>query len=352
MSFEREPMLHTPDDPTGTKTVRGKDLEGKTQTLVKTLPQQLQLFQMFLPDDDERYSNTIELYDAIPKYFTNPRAMEGMRQDGKYLPELERSFRHRHETYRVTIYPARVKEQTGQVKEYYPGPREELVEDALRKIACEHMNGVYLNDKAGVQFTLYELKQELKAHGHQIHHNMLMMSLAICRRTTLHLSTEDGGVVLDSSIFPELLLATRKDWLESPKETRCYVQFNLLVTQCLHQLSYRQFDYGTAMTYTHRLSRWLHKRLAHNYTQAGLLHPYTIRLSTILRDSGTAMATRGHENSFRNDIYCSASPQKPCAGPVVVFTILPIPYSRRLNLLPKPKRPIVERHNSPTHNPC
>ena len=299
MSFEREPMLHTPDDPTGTKTVRGKDLEGKTQTLVKTLPQQLQLFQMFLPDDDERYSNTIELYDAIPKYFTNPRAMEGMRQDGKYLPELERSFRHRHETYRVTIYPARVKDQTGQVKEYYPGPREELVEDALRKIACEHMNGVYLNDKAGVQFTLYELKQELKAHGHQIHHNMLMMSLAICRRTTLHLSTEDGGVVLDSSIFPELLLATRKDWLESPKETRCYVQFNLLVTQCLHQLSYRQFDYGTAMTYTHRLSRWLHKRLAHNYTQAGLLHPYTIRLSTILRDSGTAMAARGHENSRR-----------------------------------------------------
>src|SRR3989442_5451650 len=84
MSFEREPMLKTSDDPTGTKTVRGKDLEGKTQTLVKTLSQQLQLCQTFLPDDDERYSNTIELYDAIPKYFTNPRAMEGMRQDGKY----------------------------------------------------------------------------------------------------------------------------------------------------------------------------------------------------------------------------------------------------------------------------
>lgn len=294
-------MAKTSTDLLRTKTVRGKDLEGKTHTLVKTLPQQLQLFQTFLPDDDERYSNTIELYDAIPKYFTNPRAMEGMRQDGKYLPELERSFRHRNETYRVTIYPARVKDHAGQVKEYYPGPREELVEDVLRKIACDQMNGVYLDDKAGVQFTLYELKQELKSYGHEIHHDALVMALAICRRTTLNLTTEDGSVVLDSSIFPELLLATRKEWLDSPKETRCYIQFNLLVTQCLRQLSYRQFDYGKAMTYTHRLSRWMHKRLAHNYTQAGLLHPYTIRLSTILRDSGTHISARGHENSRRVD---------------------------------------------------
>jgi hypothetical protein len=30
------------------------------------------LFQTFLPDD-ERYSNTIDLYDAIPKYFPRKR---------------------------------------------------------------------------------------------------------------------------------------------------------------------------------------------------------------------------------------------------------------------------------------
>jgi hypothetical protein len=41
------------------------------------------------------------------------------------------------------------------------------------------------------------------------------------------------------------------------------------------------------MQYRYRLSRWLHKRLAHNYVQASMLAPYTIRLSTILRDSGT-----------------------------------------------------------------
>jgi hypothetical protein len=55
--------------------VRGKDLQGKVHVLDKTQPQQLVLFQTFLPEDDpdEKFSNTIEFYDAIPKYFSNPR---------------------------------------------------------------------------------------------------------------------------------------------------------------------------------------------------------------------------------------------------------------------------------------
>ena len=50
-------------------------------------------------------------------------------------------------------------------------------------------------------------------------------------------------------------------------------------------------------SHKHRLSRWLHKRLSHNYTQAGLLHPYTIRMSTILRDSGLPQKERGNDNA-------------------------------------------------------
>src|SRR5580765_1303597 len=93
-----------------------------------------------------------------------------------------------------------------------------------------------------------------------------------------------------------MLLGSKKDWLQHPKETRCYIQFHPFITQCLGQLTYRQFDYGSYMSYTYRLSRWLHKRLAHNYTQAGILNPYTIRMSTILRDSGTHIFARAHDN--------------------------------------------------------
>src|SRR6266849_9750668 len=48
-----------------------------------------------------------------------------------------------------------------------------------------------------------------------------------------------------------------------------------------------------------RRMRWLYKRLAHNYIQAGVLTPYTIKLSTILRDSGTHQSERGKDNRKR-----------------------------------------------------
>jgi len=54
--------------------VKGKDVNGNTVTLERTHPRQLALFQTFLSDED-RYSNTIELYDAVPKYFSNSKLM-------------------------------------------------------------------------------------------------------------------------------------------------------------------------------------------------------------------------------------------------------------------------------------
>src|SRR6266568_3685145 len=279
--------------------VRGRDLQGKVHVLDKTQPQQLVLFQTFLPEDDsdEKFSNTIEFYDAIPKYFSNPRLMDSMRKDGIYLPRLERDFQHRGETYKVTIRPARLTGRDGMDKEYYPGPREELVEEALRKLACDRLNGVYLDDQAGVQFTIYELHKELQARGHDFARMSLVESLRICNESHIRVTKDHGELVLGSAIFPVLLLARKKEWIQNPKDTRCYVQFHPLITQCISHLTYRQFDYAVYMSYTYRLSRWLHKRLAHMYTQAGMLHPYTIRLSTILRDSGTLECAQNYNNA-------------------------------------------------------
>jgi hypothetical protein len=278
--------------------VKGKDVNGNIVTLERTHPRQLALFQTFVSDED-RYSNTIELYDAVPKYFSNPKLMASLRKDEKFLLALKREFEHKGERYTLYIRPARIIYKNGDQKEYYPSPREELVEEALRKIACDRLKGVYLDDGAGVQFTLYELKKELRERGHDINSVDLVESLKICNLTNISIQTADGKVLIQSPIFPTLLIASREDWLAEPKQAKCYVQFNPLVTACINRITYRQFDYILYMTYKHRLSRWLYKRLAHNYVQAGVLTPYTIKLSTILRDSGTHQSERGKDNRKR-----------------------------------------------------
>jgi len=280
--------------------VKGKDVYGKMMTLVRTQPKQLSLFQTFLPETDDKYSNTIDLYDAVPKYFPT-KHMAGRRESGKYLPILEREFEHRGESYKLKMRPARMQYKDGQEREYYPSYREEIIEEALRKIASDRLNGVYLDDRAGVQFTLYALRKKLWARGHALNLPDLLEGLKICNLASLSVQKADGTAIIQAPIFPVLLVASKEDWLQNPKDARCYVQFNPLVTASIDHLTYRQFDYLTYMSYKHRLSRWLHKRLAHNYIQAGLLSPYTIRMSTILRDSGAYQSKRGNNNAREID---------------------------------------------------
>ena len=67
-------------------SVKGRDLRGKLITMTSSKPTQLSLFQTFIPDDD-RYSNSIELYDALPKY-QHAKHMAMQRINGTFLPNL------------------------------------------------------------------------------------------------------------------------------------------------------------------------------------------------------------------------------------------------------------------------
>jgi len=113
--------------PLSPENVRGTDIHGKAVILAKTQPQQLALFQTFFPDDHtDHYSNTIELYDAIPKYVTNPKLVDTMREGGKYLPLLERQFHHRGEVFTVTLRPARLKDREVVKKNIIQAPGKNL----------------------------------------------------------------------------------------------------------------------------------------------------------------------------------------------------------------------------------
>ncbi|MGI8545365.1 MAG: hypothetical protein ACR2MD_18060 [Aridibacter sp.] len=130
--------------------------KSKINKYKKSKPIQLKLLELINPSEKD-YSNTIELYDFIPKYVWG----KAERIQGKFLEPIEREFNCRGQSYQVRIAPARIKDADGISRDYFPGKREELVEDALRKIATAGQ-GIFLDDEAGVTFTLYQLQQELK----------------------------------------------------------------------------------------------------------------------------------------------------------------------------------------------
>lgn len=265
-----------------------KNVVKRLEQYQQAQPDQLALFQEIL-DAGEAYSNTIALYDFIPKYFHG----NATRINGQFLPTLERQFPYKDAItgeevkYTVQIFPARIKNGKGEEKDYYPGEREEFVEDALRKLACDRTRGYFLDDEAGVVFTLYELQEELQKNGHTYNLNQIKEALLICARTgvELYVASGDGKSTLElsSSLFDTVGLATRDDWKGHGKEARCFVRFNWLVTQCIKNGTFRPINYEKSMRLKKVIARHLFKRMSHHYTQASLDKPYTILLSTVIR---------------------------------------------------------------------
>lgn len=168
-------------------------------------PIQLSLFELFLPTD-KPYSNTVELYDFIPKYHWG----KVERVDGTFLRSLDREFECRGRRYHVNIQPASLKDKNGEEKYYYPSKREELVEDALRKFAVKGQ-GLFLDDAAGVTFSLHQLQQELASNGHSYSKDQIKDALLICAKANLTVTSEDGSAILVSGLFETLGLQTRED---------------------------------------------------------------------------------------------------------------------------------------------
>lgn len=259
----------------------------KLEEYKKTVPEQLSLF--FIEEQkDQQYSNAIALYDALPKYFWGK--YQNQFQDGKVTPVV-RGFVHEGVDYRLTVSPAFIQRRDGTWDTVMPTEREEIVEDALRKLAVEG-RAVFLDDHAGVVFTLYEIRKELAARGRTLNNDQIKEALLVCSKAHIEVKTDDGRSVLSAPLFTTVGLQTMDDWREHGQRSRAFVQFNPLVTRAIRTGAYRQINYETAMAYSSALARWFHKRLTLRYRQASADKPYSIRHSSVVRDSGMATYQR------------------------------------------------------------
>ena len=261
---------------------------------------QLSLFQTFLcntEDERDRLSNTIELWDSIPKYATSQQAMNQARTKEGLLPRLEKTFIYKKREYKIRISPAIIDVEGGVDRAFYPSGNEEIVEDALRKIAAEQHKGFFDKPefKSGVVFSLSLLRRELKKRGHTRSYQEIIRSLNILVGSHIEISLPDGKGFAKTSYLPSLATVSRSDWMKDP-DARWVAHFHPLVTQSIDALSYRQYNYHLVMSHTNQLARWLHKILAHNYINASMMVPYGLSLASVRRDSGLLGSKRNNDD--------------------------------------------------------
>lgn len=254
---------------------------------------QLDLFQSFYANTDKQRtdaSNSIELWDSVPRYSISQLAMNKMRDDKGRLDLLEISFNYYKESLKATIQPALIQEEKNGVKStvsYYPSANEELIEEALRKIASEQQMGFHEPMKrSGVVFTLYQLREELKKRGHARTYFDIVKSLNILSKSIIELKGEkkQNAYTKSNTYLSNVTSVTRTDLAEDPN-AKWHVQFHPLVTDSIDKLTYRQFNYQQLMSHSTQLARWLHKYLVTKNTMAAITKTFEMRYSTIKRDS-------------------------------------------------------------------
>lgn len=271
---------------------------------------QLALFEL-MDTSDSDYSNTIELYDALPKY-----VWAGTEADNSENSVITRQLKSRGVVYTVKIKPAVIERKAADGSIYstlvYPGSREEIVEEALRKIAVMGNSFESPDDKeVGVFFTVSQLRKELARTKHSYSAQEVLEALDVMSSSLLECSL--GGAkgsprdAYRGNLLAKLAIVSRDEYLDG--NARCFATFHPLVTHGIKTQNFRLYDYGISMTLKSDLARYMYKRMSHYWTQASLENPYTPNLVSFLESSPRGLSDRMKENlrAMRNALTSLAS---------------------------------------------
>jgi hypothetical protein len=254
---------------------------------------QIDMFRCLLCNTDaerDSLSNVFDLWDSIPRYVVSRQQQDKWRKAGAFPLLHEVLFHYRGRELMATIQPAAIKGKDGVIRSYFPSANEELIEDVLRKIAADKHNGYYdpKEQRSGVVFTLHMVRQELAKRGHGRTYKEINLSLEIMARSVIITSMADGkeGDFTSNSLYLNNLFRVSRSRLAEDPQAKWFADFHPFASRALDELTYRQLNYARLMSHKSQLARWLNKVLSLKYLNASIMHPFEIRLSTIIRDSG------------------------------------------------------------------
>lgn len=237
---------------------------------------------------DKNYSNTLEIYDLAGKFVYDKHT--------KYLSKASAeetaftrttSYRGMELTLQVTAANIeRTREGKTQRTFVFPGAREEIIEDVLRKLATEHRAKAYEATTGsnagtkfvGISFTLYEVYAELKRVGKSYSYAEIREAFEIMHRSILTIKSADNSIYLSAPFFPIVAVVEKK----SAVDTKSFICFHPMVTDAIHTLNFRRYNYAKALQFGGHYTRLTYKRLCHRWRQASPGKPYTILLKTLI----------------------------------------------------------------------
>lgn len=259
--------------------------------------EQLGLFQSIV---DTNFSNAVELYDAMPKYVYGRRSVVREQDLPPEKHVIERRWgypikvdgkRMLQQCY-IRLSPATIiRNKGGKAERFYiyPGYREMIVEDAIRKIAVD--SGATLTDGiVGCRFTIRQVRRILSEGGHTMKHEDVAEAINVLNKCHVEYGfiEEDGKTRVSgrSSLFPETYV--RKSDEITSDDMLSAVKFHELVNRSISNLSFRNLDFTTCIKYKSMLASYLHKRLNAQFIQASRDTVYRIKLSELTESSGLA----------------------------------------------------------------
>ena len=260
---------------------------------------QLELFTQFVTNDQSGVSNTVELWERIPKYFFTAKQVEKLRTSDGLAKPYEWNYTENGNEYTVSIQPALIKQKEGKYKACFPGVTEELVEEALKKFLSDQQYAIHDPEKqeSWVKFTLGKIQKELKKRGRDRNINQIKLAIEVMSSCVITF-IKKGKEIWKGSILQDLVTVGREEYLAAT-DTHHIARLPLFISHSINSLEYRQFNYDRLMNCNEQLTRWIYKRLINRFIQANHINDYACLYSNIKQSSGLLQQARERDNRIK-----------------------------------------------------
>lgn len=285
----KELMMEQPS-PAASQVTKQQEIKAPKRELpIAVKNTQFDLFRQFTSNHDNDVSNTLEVWDSIPKYFLTPSQVKALRTEQGFAAPVSWDYVTRDGDSRVNctvrIHPALLEDRDKQTLAYFPGSTEEVIEEILKKFLLDQQLGLHNAERVEtwVKFSLSMIERELAARGKARNRNEIKHSLEVMALSRI-VWTRGGKSCYQGAIITELVSVDRSDY-KSDGNALWAARLPSLVSASINNFKYRQFNYIRLMHLADALSRWLYKRLINRYKQASKTDLYTIHFAEIKQSS-------------------------------------------------------------------